>query len=245
MIDPKKLSNEKVDILAFGAHPDDIEDGCGGLLVKAAKRGYSTGIIDMSLGELSTNGTVEERQKEAQAARKILGAKFRENLEVPNNFFFNSRELQDVLVKAIRAHKPEMVLVPYYFDRHPDHMATGNLVREALFTSGLIRYETGQEKHRPTRFLFYMMWNEFQPSFILDITDEFDTKMKALLAHTSQFGGGKGTRKTIDNDADTLKFFEARARNYGFPIAKRYGEPYLSINPIGLDDPMGFIPNFF
>lgn len=242
-----KYSTNKfeVDVLAFGPHPDDVEFGCGGLLKKVSKLGHSTAVVDMSLAELSTNGTVELRLKEAENARKILGVKYRENLKLPNNFFSNSKEVQDKLIRTIRKYRPKLVLLPYYFDRHPDHENGSNLIRNALFTSGLVKYETQQNKHRPTHVLFYMLWNEFKPSLIVDITQEWSEKLKAILAYKSQFNPKIGRAKTIDNEKRTLKFIEARARVYGFSINKDYGEPFLSINPIGTENPLNILPNFF
>ena len=241
-----KISSKfRVDILAFGPHPDDIEFGCGGLLTKAKNQGLTSGIIDMSLAELSTNGTVSQRIKEAEEARKVLGSKYRENLKLPNNFFSNTKEAQDKVIRVIRKYRPEMVLIPYYFDRHPDHENAAKIIRDSLFTSGLIQYKTGQNPHRPNRVLFYMLWYEFTPSLIVDISEEWEAKIKALLAYKSQFRRGKGKRETIDNDVNTMKFIEARARNYGFMINRTFGEPYLSINPLGIESPLNFLPNFF
>lgn len=241
----QKENKYKVNTLAFGAHPDDVEFGCGGLLAKLAKQGKKTAIVDMSLAELSTNGTVENRLIEANEARKVLGATFRENLEIPNNFFFNIRAYQDKLIHALRKYQPDVVLAPYYFDRHPDHENASKLIRDVLFTAGLKRYETELGRHKPIYVLFYMMWNEFVPSITVDITEEFDTKVASILAYKSQFELDAKSIKTIDNEDTTLKYIEARARNYGFPIQRKFGEPYLSINPIGVSDVSNILPNFF
>ncbi len=235
----------KVKVLAIGAHPDDVEFGCGGLMKKFAKKGYKTAIVDMSQAELSSNGTVDERMKEAGDSREILGAAYRENLKIPNNFFFNTKEYQDKLVYAVRKYQPEMILAPYFFDRHPDHENASKLIRDTLFTAGLRMYKSEFEKHRPIYVLFYMMWYEFQPSLVVDISDELDDKINSLLAYKSQFDLAPGRVKTIDNEDATLKYVEARARTYGFPIQRKYGEPYLSINNLGVDDPFSVLPNFF
>lgn len=244
----KKVVNKyKVDVLAFGPHPDDIEFGCGGTLAKLAKHGKKVAIIDMSLAENSTNGDVVTRLKEAQKAGKILGAAFRENLELPNNFFKNTKRNHDKIVRIIRKYQPELVLLPYFFDRHPDHENGSKMIREALFSTGLVKYKTGQPKHRPSRVLFYMLWNEDKPSFVVDITDEFETKMQSILAYKSQFELDKSKKRvyTIDNDDRMLKYVESRARNYGFVINRTFGEAFLSINPIGINSPFDTIENFF
>lgn len=239
------MKQHEVDILAFGAHPDDVEFGCGGLLVKAAKSGLATGIVDLSLAELSTNGTVEIRKKEAEKAREILGVSVRENLEVPNNFFFNSRELQDTLIRTLRKYRPRMVLLPYFVDRHPDHEETPKLVKQAIFTAGLVKYKTDREPHRPEYVLHYMLWHEFEPTVVFDITEEWEAKKKALLAYESQFVASEGSKKTIDNDEETVRYWESRARAYGFRIGKPFGEPYWSYQPVGLQEPFGILPNVF
>ncbi len=239
-------SPDDVDIMAIGPHPDDVEFGCGGLLALAHKLEYTTCIIDVTKGELSTNGTVDERQTEAARAAEILGVSVRENLGLPNNFLFNSRETQDVFIRTIRKHKPRMILIPHEFDRHPDHENTPKLVREAVFTAGLRKYETGQERHRPTHILYYEMWQEFEPSFILDISDVWETKMKALLAHESQFSTRPDTVQTVDTSDSVKKMWEARARRNGFLINRTFGEAYRSVySPIGLADPFQFLPNLF
>lgn len=235
----------KVDLLAFGAHPDDVEFGCGGLMYKIASLGSKTAIVDLSEAELSTNGSVKLRYHESEKAKNILKAHYRENLQIPNNFFFNSKEIQKKLINSVRKYQPKIVLVPYYFDRHPDHENASKLIREALFTSGLIKYKTNYKPHRPKYVLFYMLWHEFTPSLIIDINKEFNFKTKSILAYNSQFNFKKGQRITIDNQDRTFKYIEARARNYGFIIGKDYGEPYLSINPIGINSPTDILPNFY
>lgn len=240
-----KKQTSKLDILAFGAHPDDVEAGCGGLLVKAAKAGFKTGIVDLSLGELATNGTVGSRQKEAEEARKILKVKIRENLKLPNNFFENSPKVQEKIIRLIRKYRPEMVLLPYWFDRHPDHQDVAKLVRPALFTSGLVKYKTGQAPHRPKYLLFYLLWFEFKPSMVVDITEEWEEKVKALASYKSQLQRNKKNRPTVYNDRKVSRLLEARARNYGFLVGKTFGEPYLSIGPVGTKNPLDFLPNYF
>jgi bacillithiol biosynthesis deacetylase BshB1 len=240
-----KLAQSTVDVLAFGAHPDDVEFACGGLLIKLACLGYTTAVVDMTQSELSTNGAVPLRMEEAERARQILGAQCRENLGLPDGFLSNSKAVQDQLIRTIRKYRPEMVVLPYYFDRHPDHEETPKLIRQALFTAGLVKYETGQQPHRPKYVFFYMLWYEFQPSLIVDITDVWERKRDALLAYRSQFANGSGALRTIDNNDDTLAYFEARARNYGFAISRRFGEPYFSISPLGVSNPFELVPNFF
>ena len=149
---------------------DDVEAGCVGFLVKAARNGQRTGIVDMTRGEMSTNGTVEERMQEASNAADILGVSVRENMGFQNGALYNSKETQRVIITVIRTYRPETMLIPYDHDRHPDHENASRLLRGAVSTAGLRKYETaGLEPHRPHYFFYYSLWCEFEPSFILDV----------------------------------------------------------------------------
>ena len=236
--------NPQLDVLAFGPHPDDVEAGCAGMLIKYARAGKNVGIIDMSLGELSTNGTVATRQKEAAAAAKIIGAVVRENLRLPNNEFYDSPKGQKKIIETIRRFRPQIVLLPYWVDRHPDHAAARSLIFPALFTSGLVKYRTNQPPHRPRYVFFYRTWYEFTPSFILDISKEFDTKKKSLLAHTSQFTLKKNAKPTKDNTGGMLDYWRSLQRSYGYDIGAEFGEPYLSLTPLGLTNLESLLPNY-
>ncbi|OGZ04274.1 MAG: bacillithiol biosynthesis deacetylase BshB1 [Candidatus Liptonbacteria bacterium RIFOXYC1_FULL_36_8] len=243
----KKEKNKlkKLDILAFGAHPDDVEFGCGGLLLKAKKAGLKTGIADLTLSELSTNGDTKIRQKEAKRAAEILGIDFRDNLKLPDGFIENSKKAQKKIVDYIRKRRPAMVLFPYTSDRHPDHENTGKLIKKALFLSGLKRFKTKNQPFRPPYALMYMIWNEFKPSVIFDISSEWEKKKKAMFAYESQFVFKKGSEKTIDNNGNAEQFARVRAGNYGFYINSQFGEPYLSAYPVGLKDIFNLLPNNF
>lgn len=239
-----KHSPSNLDILAFGAHPDDAEAGCGGFLIKSAHAGKRIGVIDMSQAELSTNGDVELRKKEATAAAKIIGVSVRENLGLPNNFFFNSKEAQERIIDTIRHYCPETVLLPYWIDRHPDHETVKQIVYPALFTAGLSKFKTERPPHRPTRLLFYRLWFDFSPSFILDISNEMETKVRAMLSYESQFIKQKESLPTKDNTEDFLEYWRAWHRVNGYKIGVKYGEPYLSLTPVGLDDVAAMLPNY-
>jgi len=146
----------EVDVMAFGAHPDDIELGCGGTLLKLTDAGYSVVLVDMVRGELGTRGTVETRQAEAAAATRIIGAAARENLELEDGDIHISKESKRKVVKVVRKYRPREVFIPYVKDRHPDHYHAGELAYEGIFLAGLTRYETGQEIYRPPRVIYYM-----------------------------------------------------------------------------------------
>jgi len=235
----------KLDLLAFGAHPDDVEAGCGGFLIKYAQQGKKVGIVDLSLAELSTNGTIPVRMEEAKNAAHIIGAVVRENLEFPNNFFVNSKENQEKIINVIRKYKPEIVLLPYWNDRHPDHAASRDIIFPALFTAGLKNFISGASlPHRPKYVFFYQLWYGFTPTFILDISKEFPVKIDAILAYQSQFVKKEGSIDTKDTNPAFLKYIEARHRNSGYEIGVEYGEAYASATPLGIKDMQSLLPNY-
>lgn len=182
----------KIDILAFGAHPDDVELGCGGTLIKHRKSGYTTGIIDLTKGELGTRGTVEIRQAESDMASEIMGCSIRENLGLRDGFFTNDEGTRLKVIEIIRKYRPEIVLVPATYDRHPDHKRAGELVAEACFYSGLQKIKTvengeHQVHWRPKSIYHYIQFIDLRPDFCVDISDVIEEKMAAVFAHKSQF----------------------------------------------------------
>ncbi|MBD3184089.1 bacillithiol biosynthesis deacetylase BshB1, partial [Candidatus Poribacteria bacterium] len=176
----------ELDILAFAAHRDDIELTCGGMMIKLVDQGYITGIIDLTAGEMGTRGTPEERTAEAEEAGKILGVQIRDNLGIPDADIQLNRENMVKVIKSIRKYKPKVILLPYWEDRHPDHAHAGNLIFEAAYYSGLAKLDTGQTKHRPERLIYYMCHYRFEPSFIVDVTEQHERKMDAIRAYKSQ-----------------------------------------------------------
>lgn len=233
------------EVLAFGAHSDDVDFGCGGFLAKMAKAGKKVAIVALSRGELATNGTPEILWEEALEAAKILGVKEREVLDIPNNFFEATKENQTKIINVIRKYKPRIVLLPYFIDRHPDHQDCYKLIWPALFTSGLVKFKTEYPPHRPQYVFFYRLWYDFNPTFIVDISEEFEIKVKAIAAYKSQFQKTANSRLTPDNDESFWQNLEARHRYYGYEINTLYGEPYLSLTPIGIKDLNSILPNYF
>jgi bacillithiol biosynthesis deacetylase BshB1 len=234
----------KLDILAIAAHPDDIELCCAGTLAKAARSGSKVGILDLTKGELGTRGTVGIRSKEAAAAAKILGC-LRENLHLPDGGIQLSEANKLKLIQVYRRYRPRIILIPHFFERHPDHIHTHELAREAWFFSGLRKIKTtfngkNQEPWRPDNYFHYMQWFEFAPSFIVDISDVYDQRLSAIKAHKSQFyDPASKDPQTILSQNTFFDFVEARARNYGFKIGVKYGEPFYSVESIGIDDLLG------
>ena len=183
----------KLDILAIGAHPDDVELGCGGTVLKEIEKGKKVGIIDLTQGELGTRGTAMTRFSEASDAAKILGVTVRENLGFADGFFINNKEHQLEVIKMIRKYKPEIVLCNAFDDRHIDHGKGSKLVSDACFLSGLIKIETRdsegelQEAWRPKQVYHYIQWKNLEPDFVVDISSVIDEKMQSVLAYKTQF----------------------------------------------------------
>lgn len=224
----------KLDILAFGAHPDDVELGCGATLAKEISLGKKVGIIDLTLGELGTRGNVEIRLKEAAAAAKILGASIRENLKLADGFFENNKEAQILVIEAIRKYQPEIVICNAIDDRHIDHGRGSKLVSDACFLSGLrkiITHRDGQEQEawRPKTVYHYIQWKDIEPDFVVDVTGFMDIKMKSVFAHESQFFNPNSTEPntpiTSANFKDSIYY---RAGNLGRLVGVDYAEGYTS-----------------
>jgi len=228
-----------VDLVAFGAHPDDVELWCGGTLIKLSSAGKRVVVIDLTRGELGTRGSAEARAKEAKEAAKILGIEARENLGLPDGGVAATPEAKRKLVEAIRRLRPANILIPYWHDRHPDHVSGSKLVYDAAFLAGLPRYETGSPAFRPERIFYYMGWTEFDPTFIVDITVEFDRKMSAIHAFRTQFcpeaSGDPETGLTIP-EMDRL--LRSRMAHHGSLIGVRYGEGFLIHGHLRVDDPL-------
>jgi len=231
----------KLDILVIAAHPDDAELGAGGSIVKAVNEGLRVGILDLTRGELGTRGTPETRDQEAKAAAKILGTIFRENADLPDGFLANTKEFQLKIVPFIRKYQPDIVLANAVNDRHPDHAKASKLISDACFLSGLRAIETDwedakQESWRPKAIYHFIQDYYIHPDFIVDITDAWETKMKAVKAFSSQFYQGKGDKGPVTpiSTAGFIQSLEARAREYGRLIKSEFGEGFTVERPVGV-----------
>lgn len=228
-----------VDILAFGAHPDDIEIGCGGTLIKLHEAGYSLALVDLTRGEMGTRGNAETRRLEAEAASSLVGAEARLNLGLPDGVLDSSPEAKRQIVRAVRRFRPRIALLPFWEDRHPDHAHASSLVYDALFLSGLPRYETGQTAHRPIQLLHYMGWQEFAPTFIVDISSQFERKMESIFAYKTQFlADASDDPETHLTAAATHRKMKARMAYFGSLIGVRYGEGFLIRGHLAVEDPL-------
>lgn len=231
-----------LDLLAFSPHRDDVELSCGGLMIKMAQKGYATGIIDLTLGEMGTRGTAEERAREAEQAAAILGLAVRENLEIPDARVEPTYENKLTVIHALRAHRPRLVLLPYWMARHPDHSQASVLVQEASFLSGLTKIDTGQAAYRPQRLVFYFTHYSYQgltPSFIVDVTPQYERKMAAIRAYASQMYNPASTEpETFISRPEFLDLIDIYSRHYGSLIGVERGEPFFVREYLELDDPI-------
>lgn len=224
----------KLDILAFGAHPDDVEMSCGATLAKEIASGKKVGIIDLTRGELGTRGTAAIRDEEAQKAAQILGVAIRENCGFADGFFLNDQTHQLKIIEILRKYKPEIVLCNAVEDRHIDHGKGSKLVSDACFLSGLIKIETyfnnqPQEAWRPKKVYHYIQWNELTPHFVVDVTGFMEKKLEAVFAYKSQFYNPNSTEPetpiSSQNTKDSLSY---RNRNLGRLIGVEYAEGFTT-----------------
>lgn len=230
-----------LDVLVFGAHPDDVEIGMGGTIALLTANGLKVGVIDLTRGEMGTRGDAPTRNKEAKRASTILKLTLRENLELPDGRLKVEDEYIKKIVWQIRKYKPKIVFAPYENDRHPDHIATSKLVKTALFHSGVAKYDTSDEfkKHsayRPERLFYYMQAFKFEPKFIVDISKYFGKKMKSVFAYKTQFFNPESKEpNTFISDPKFVNYLKARSAFYGFQIGKEYGEPFYTENEVELN----------
>ena len=232
--------NETVDVLFFGAHPDDVELSAGGTAAKFVKDGLRIGIVDLTRGEMGTRGTPETRKREASNAAKALGATFRQSLDFGDGNLQYGREQELELIEIIRERKPRLLIGPYPDDRHPDHTRTGRLVTDVWFYSGLKSLKTKREAHRPQALAYYLLNYMFTPSFVVDVTKSWKTKMKAVAAYKSQFHDPSSKEPhTFISDPKFLGMIEARAKHFGALVNVEYGEAFVTKQPPRLDDVIG------
>ena len=240
----------KLDILAIGVHPDDVELGCSGTIINEIKKGKKVGVLDLTQGELGSRGTIETRYEEATKAAKIMGVHMRENLKMRDGFFKNDEEHQRKLIVAIRKYQPEIVITNSLSDRHPDHGRAAKLTTDSSFLSGLRRVETKDEKGnnqdpwRPKYVFHYIQDRYHEPDFIIDITDVFEQRMDAIKSYTTQFYNPDNEDDGPQTYISTAAFLEsviARARVIGKKIGVEYGEGFNSEKSLGIRDLDSFI----
>jgi bacillithiol biosynthesis deacetylase BshB1 len=227
-----------IDLLAIAAHRDDVELTCAGTLVKAQRAGYRTGIVDLTAGETATLGDAETRAREAEQAAKVMGVAERVNAGMPDAGIFNTQESRRTVVELIRQMRPRTVILPFPAGRHPDHRIASELCRDACYLAGLARYDASGEPHRPDKVLYAQAYREdpVKPTFVVDVSAEFDTKMKAIHCYGSQFDGARAAGELFPTGQDLYELIRVQNAHYGSLIRCEYGEPFYTLETVRIDD---------
>jgi bacillithiol biosynthesis deacetylase BshB1 len=229
-----------LDILAIAAHPDDIEQTCGGTLLRMAEKGYRTGALDLTAGDMGTRGTPEQRIEEAEVAARHLRLGWRANLRFPDARLENTLSARMTLAVKIRELRPRVVILPYWEGRHPDHYRASELGYEACFLAGLKKLDEYSEPHRPYKVIYASLYANVTPSFVVDISAQFEARMAALLSYCSQYGAQSGAAGEgsglFPQEEEIRERLGAVARFYGNLIGVKYGEPFVVKETMQVDD---------
>ncbi len=230
--------DQTVDLLAIAAHRDDVELTCGGTLAKAAKAGHRVGIVDLTQGESGTHGDARTRAAEAEQAAAVLGVRVRLNAELPDAHLHNDEPSRATLVELIRITRPRVVILPFPVGRHPDHRVAAELGRDACYLAGLAKYGTGGRAHRPHKILHALAYREdpLKPTFIVDISDTFETKLAAIRCYASQFTGAKAAGEIFPTGQDLAGLIRIQSAHYGSLIRRPYGEPFFCPETLEVQD---------
>ena len=229
------------DVLAIAAHRDDVEQTCGGTLLRMAARGLRTAILDLPQGEAGTRGSAEERAQEAVEAAKLLGVGWRQALSLPDGAVENTLENRIQIARVLREVRPRVVILPYWQARHPDHAAAGALGYDACFLAGLRKIDTGAEPHRPFKIVYASLYADVRPSFIVDITPFIEQRHAALMAYRSQYANQAAGGGLFVPEEEIRERTFAEARHYGLLAGVRYGEPFVQ-KEVGLVDDLTLLP---
>jgi N-acetylglucosamine malate deacetylase 1 len=238
---PEDFTEFRADVLAIAAHRDDVEQTCGGTLLRMAARGLQTAILDLTQGEAGTRGTAADRAREADEAARLLGVGWRQALSFPDGAIANTLENRIEIVRVLRSLRPRVVILPYWQARHPDHAIVATLGYEACFLSGLKKVETGTEPHRPFKIVYASLYADVRPSFIVDITPFIEQRHQALMAYQSQYAHQAAGSGLFVPEEEIRERTFAEARHYGLLAGVRYGEPFVQ-KEIGLVDDLTLLP---
>jgi N-acetylglucosamine malate deacetylase 1 len=230
-----------LDILALAAHRDDVEQTCGGTLLKMAERGYRTGILDLTQGEMGTRGSAEDRASEAGEAARILKVSWRHALDLPDGRVENTWENRLKVVRVLREQRPRVLILPYWEGRHPDHYTASVLGYEAAFISGLAKLPLEGSAHRPFKIIYASLYRDVRPTFVVDITAQFETRFASLMAYKSQFTDQQAGREIFPAQKEIRARIESMARFYGMMGGITYAEPFVQ-KEVGLVDDVMAIP---
>ncbi|HXQ29172.1 MAG TPA: bacillithiol biosynthesis deacetylase BshB1 [Gemmatimonadales bacterium] len=227
-----------VDLLAIAAHRDDVELTCGGTLAKAASAGHRVAIIDLTEGEAGTRGDAATRAAEAERAAAVLGVTVRLNAGLPDAYLVNDTAARQRVVELIRLVPPRVVILPFPVGRHPDHRVASELARDACYLAGLAKYDAPGAPHRPYKVLYALAYREdpVKPSFVVDITESFETKMRAVRCYGSQFDGAKAAGEIFPTGQDLYDLIRVQSAHYGSLIRRPFGEPFFCDETIEVED---------
>ena len=225
-----------VDLLAVAAHPDDVEQTCGGALLRAAEAGYCTGVIDLTAGEMGTRGTPDTRLKEAADAARVLRVAHRVNMRLPDTRVLNTLDAREHLAREIRRLRPTTVILPWTEARHPDHYHAAELGFDACFLAGLAKLRSDAEPFRPRNVVYASMYTRQTPTFVVDITGQFERRMQSLFCYASQYGVQESGSALFPERTEIQERLAGIARYYGNLIGTRYGEPYIMKETMRVDD---------
>ncbi len=241
MLASEDSNRRRADVLAIAAHRDDVEQTCGGTLLRMAARGLRTAILDLTRGEAGTRGTAEDRAQEASEAARLLGVSQREALDLPDGAIENTLENRKKIVRVLREVRPRVVILPYWQARHPDHAIVATLGYEACFLSGLTKHETGTAPHRPFKIVYASLYADVRPSFVVDITPFIEQRHRALMAYKSQYSNQDAGSTLFVPEEEIRERTFAEARHYGLLAGVKYGEPFVQ-KEIGLVDDLTLLP---
>jgi len=232
------MNPNPVDLLAIGAHPDDVELTCGGTLLRAASQGYRTGVVDLTGGETGTHGSFAIRAAEAAKAAEVLGVAERRNAGLPDAGLFNTQESRQVVVELIRHFRPRVVILPYPIGRHPDHRIASELCRDASYLAGLKNFPVDGAPHRPEKVIYTLAYREdaVKPTFVVDVSDVFETKLAAIRCYASQFDGKMAAGEIFPAGGDVYENVRLHSARAGSLIRVAHGEPYLTHETVRIDD---------
>ena len=230
-----------LDVLALAAHRDDVEQTCGGTLLKMAEVGHRTGILDLTQGEMGTRGSAEDRAREAEAAAAILKVSWRRALDIPDARVENTWENRLKVAGVIREVHPRVVILPYWKGRHPDHYTCSTLGYEACFLAGLSKLDLSGKPHRPFKIVYATLYYDIRPSFVVDITNQFEKRLESVYAYKTQFTDQEAGRSDFPAQAEIRGRVEAMARFYGMLAGVKYAEPFLQ-KEVGLVEDLTSIP---
>jgi N-acetylglucosamine malate deacetylase 1 len=235
------MSPQALDILAIAAHRDDVEQTCGGAMLKAAQQGQRTGILDLTQGEMGSRGGAADRAREAQEAAKILQAQYRHALDIPDGRVENTWDNRLKVAGIIRETRPRVVILPYWQARHPDHATASTLGYEACFLSGLKKLPIEGEPHRPFKIVYASLYHDVRPTFVVDITAQFEQRLQSLFAYKSQYEDQKAGGADFPAHAEIRQRIETMARFFGLLAGVDYAEPFVQ-KEVGLVDDLLMIP---